>query len=227
MPGALPDVLSSDGEYAYMRHIAFDLDGRRLDHPGNDHLYSANGFLDRSEFHRTFWKMGKGSIAARTGAPTGEGRGSKLISIGGDRLYHYGRAKVLTSALKDGEGYFLSCTSRTAAKPNPVRAANRRRGRKVRTTGANEVWNNALSMHVRAMVLADRTLFVAGAKGDWSHSDDVFEGRMGVTLLALSASDGKAVAETPLDAFPVFDGMSVAYGKLFVSDDSGTITCLD
>ena len=48
-----------------------------------------------------------------------------------------------------------------------------------------------------------------------------------VTLLALSASDGEAVAETPLGAFPVFDGMSVAHGKLFVSDDSGTITCLE
>ena len=82
-------------------------------------------------------------------------------------------------------------------------------------------------MYARAIVLADQTLFVAGAKGDWSHSDDVFEGRMGITLLALSARDGEAVAETPLDAFPVFDGMSVAYGKLFVSDDSGTITCFE
>jgi hypothetical protein len=82
-------------------------------------------------------------------------------------------------------------------------------------------------MYLRAMALADQTLFVAGAKGDWSHSADVFEGRKGITLLALSASDGEAVGETSLDAFPVFDGMSVAYGKLFVSDDSGTITCLD
>ena len=77
------------------------------------------------------------------------------------------------------------------------------------------------------MILAGQTLFVAGAKGDWSHSDDVFEGRKGVTLVAFSAGDGKAVAEVPLDAFPVFDGMSAAYGKLFVSDDSGTITCFE
>jgi len=227
MPGALPDVLSSDGDYVYMRHIAFDLDGRQLDHPGDDHLYSANGFLDRSEFHRTFWKVGKGSIEARIGAPTGGARGSKLIAMGKDRLYHYGRAKAVNAALKDGEGYFLSCTSRTATEPGPIAAANARRGGKGNATGENNVWNHALSMHVRAMVLADQILFVAGAKGDWSHSDDVFEGRKGVTLLAVSASDGKAVAETPLDAFPVFDGMSVAYGKLFVSDDSGTITCLE
>ncbi len=227
MPGALPDVLSSDGDCIYMRHIAFDLDGQRLDHPGNDHLYSANGFLDRSEFHRTFWKVGKGSIAARSGAPTGTGRGSKLIAMGKDRLYHYGRAKAVNAALKDGEGCFLSCTSRAAAKSAPARPANTRKGRKARATVANEVWSHPLPMYVRAMVLADETLFVAGAKGDWSHLDDVFEGRKGVTLLALSASDGKAVGETPLDAFPVFDGMSAAYGKLFVSDDSGMLTCLD
>jgi outer membrane protein assembly factor BamB len=227
MPGALPDVLSSDGDYAYMRHIAFGLDGQRLDHPGNDHLYSASGFLDRSEFHRTFWKVGRGSIEARTGSPTGEGRGSKLIAMSEDRLYHYGRAKAINAALKDGEGYFISCTSRTTTLPDPTGAANRRRGRRRAATGANEVWNHPLPMYARAMVLADQTLFLAGAKGDWSHSDDVFEGRKGITLLALSASDGKAVAETPLDAFPVFDGMSVAYGRLFVSDDGGTITCLE
>ena len=227
MPGALPDVLSSDGDYVYMRHIAFGLDGKGLDHPGNDHLYSANGFLDRPEFHRTFWKVGKGSIEARSGSPSGAGRGSKLIAMGKDCVYHYGRAKAVNAALKDGEGYFLSCTSRAAAKPDPVSTANKRKGKKARATGASEVWNHSLPMYVRAMVLADRTLFVAGAQGDWSHSDDVFEGRKGITLLALSASDGKAIAETPLDAFPVFDGMSAAYGTLFMSDDSGTITCLE
>ena len=77
------------------------------------------------------------------------------------------------------------------------------------------------------MVLADKTLFVAGTQGDWSHSADVFEGREGITLLAVSANDGQTIAETPLNAFPVFDGMSAAYGKLFVCDDSGTITCLE
>jgi len=227
MPGALPDVLSSDGEYVYMRHIAFDLDGQRLDDPGNDHLYSANGFLDRSEFHRTFWKVGSGSLVSRTGVPTGAGRGSKLIAMGEERLYHYGRARAVCAALKDGEGYFLSCASRAATKSDPPATGKTRRGRKTKTTGANDVWNHPLAMHVRAMVLAGETLFVAGAKGDWSHSDDVFAGRKGITLMALSAADGKVVAETPLDAFPVFDGMSAAYGKLFVSDDGGTITCLE
>ncbi len=227
MPGALPDVLSSDDEHVYMRHIAFGQDGQRLDHPGNDHLFSANGFLDRSEFHRTFWKVGKGSIQARTGAPTGPGRGSKFISMGGDRLYHCGRAAAANAALKDGEGYFLSCTSRPAVATDPEGTASARRGGKRKGATAKDIWHHALPMHARAMVLADRTLFVAGAKGDWSHSGDVFEGRRGVTLLAVSTSDGETVAETPLDAFPVFDGMAAAHGKLFVSDDRGTVTCFE
>jgi len=227
MPGALPDVLSSDGEYVYMRHIAFGLDGARQDHPGNNHLYSANGFLDRSEFHRHFWKVGMGSLVSRSGAPSGPGRGSKFISLGGDRQYHYGRASAQNAALRDGEGYFLSCTPGAPKGLDSAAAATEKKPRKGRGKASSDVWSFALQMHVRAMVLADETLFVAGAKGDWTHSEDVFEGRKGITLVAVSAEDGKTVAETPLDAFPVFDGMSVAYGKLFVADDGGMVTCFE
>ena len=80
-------------------------------------------------------------------------------------------------------------------------------------------------MRVRAMILASETVFVAGPKGEWTHSLDAYEGREGIALMALSAADGKALGETPLPAEPVYDGMSVAYENLYVSDKSGTITC--
>jgi outer membrane protein assembly factor BamB len=62
MPVALPDILSSDGEYLYMRSQAMDLEGNRLqpgraDGPG-DHLFAAYGFTDDSWFHRTYWLFG-------------------------------------------------------------------------------------------------------------------------------------------------------------------------
>ena len=66
---------------------------------------------------------------------------------------------------------------------------------------------------------------VAGPEGDWINSSDVFEGRREIKLAAISASDGKTVSNVELKALPVFDGLSAAYGRLFLSDEQGTVTC--
>lgn len=80
MPVGLPDILSSDGRYVYMRSQAFELDGtpKPLEafprtgegHGGQSfapppdqdphyaHLFSPTGFLDDSWWHRTYWLYG-------------------------------------------------------------------------------------------------------------------------------------------------------------------------
>jgi len=226
MPGALPDVLSSDGEYVYMRHIAFDLEGKRVHHPGNNHIYRSTGFVDRSGFHRTFWKYGQGSIVSRVGIASGGGLGSKVLVMDKDRLFHYGRAQAVTRAIHDNERFFLTSTSRSMKGESP--SARQKKGGKKRGTASAKTtvaWQHPFPMHVRAMVLAGRMLFVAGPKGDWINSADVFEGRKGISLSALSASDGKVISEVALPALPVFDGLAAAYGQLFLSDEKGVVTC--
>jgi outer membrane protein assembly factor BamB len=226
MPGALPDVLSSDGEYVYMRHITFDLEGRRVDHPGNNHIYRSTGFVDRSGFHRTFWKYGQGSIVSRIGIASGGGLGSKVLVMDKERLFHYGRAQAATRAIHNNERFFLTSTSR--AMKGDSSGAKQKKGGKKRgraSAGTTVAWQHPFPIHVRAMVLADRTLFVAGPKGDWINSADVFEGRKGISLSALSAADGRVIAEIALPALPVFDGLSAAYGQLFLSDEKGVVTC--
>ncbi len=68
MPVALPDVLSSDGKYVYMRSQPLTMDGKRTrlaipdvrEQRGDDvHLFSPTGFLDASWFHRTYWVWGR------------------------------------------------------------------------------------------------------------------------------------------------------------------------
>ena len=80
-------------------------------------------------------------------------------------------------------------------------------------------------MRVRAMLLANQTLFIAGAKGDWLSSQDAYEGANGIALIAVSSSDGKTIAEHTLPAHPVFDGMSAAYERLYVSLQDGSVVC--
>lgn len=234
MPGALPDVLSSDGDYVYMRHLAFGLDGRSADHPGNDHLYSPTGFLDRSGFHRSFWNYGKGTFKSRIGVGTGAGPGSKIIVMDKDNLFHFGRSRAVNSMMRSNEQFFLSPTSRSSIGA-AVTDAKRRRGRDAKrsneergdstTAPATKQWACASPVQVRAMLLSKDTLFIAGPKGDWMHSADAYAGRQGVALLAVSASTGTTLAEHPLPTLPVFDGMIAARGILYLSLTDGSIMC--
>ncbi len=79
LPPALPDVLSCDGKFVYMRSQKFDLKGKRTElFVGNPswnedvaqksasvqtgegtHLFSSIGFLDGSWFHRAYWLYGQ------------------------------------------------------------------------------------------------------------------------------------------------------------------------
>jgi hypothetical protein len=81
------------------------------------------------------------------------------------------------------------------------------------------------------MVLAGETLFVAGVP-DIADPDDplaaleALEGRKGAQLQAYSAADGRKLAEYPLTAPPVFDGLIAAAGRLYCSTTDGKVICM-
>jgi len=82
-------------------------------------------------------------------------------------------------------------------------------------------------VRVNSLVLSSRTLLAAGTP-DLIDPDDpwaAYEGRRGGRLLAISAADGKLLAEYPLDAPPVLDGLAVAGGRLLISSIDGKILC--
>jgi len=53
-----------------------------------------------------------------------------------------------------------------------------------------------------------------------------FEGRMGAKLWAVSPQDGAKLAERKLDSLPIFDGMSAANGRLYLTTQTGKVLCL-
>ncbi|HIQ20126.1 MAG TPA: hypothetical protein EYH34_02655 [Planctomycetes bacterium] len=63
---------------------------------------------------------------------------------------------------------------------------------------------------IEAMVLAGDRLWIAGSHGD---------------LIALSAENGERVLQSKIPA-PLWDGMAVAYGKLYLSTAGGKVLCL-
>ena len=98
-------------------------------------------------------------------------------------------------------------------------------------------------MIVRAMALADKTLFVVGppdlvdedtaasgrdtpdVQAALAQQTDAWFGKKGSMLWAVSAEDGKRLAEYKLDALPVFDSMAAASGRLYFATTDGKVRC--
>ena len=89
------------------------------------------------------------------------------------------------------------------------------------------VWAQWVPVRIRGMVLAGDTLFVAGPPDVLDPKDPLaaFEGRKGGALWAVSAKDGKKLAEYTLESPPVFDGLIAAEGRLYISTVGGNVLC--
>ena len=97
---------------------------------------------------------------------------------------------------------------------------------------------------VRSMVKAGDTIFAAGPKDIVDEDSafkaydkpgtretlkkqaELFAGKEGSVLWAVSADDGRKLREIKLDVLPVFDGMIAAAGELFLSTVDGKVVCL-
>ena len=244
MEGAKNDVLSSDGGNVFMRHWAFDLEGKSIEQDV-DHLFAPTGFLDTSWFRRTYWIYGRIYVSgaqgwARTGnvRPTG-----RIMSIDEDRLYGFGRDYYPPSPGNQHQMYLAGENERLFAadrnsdaavvpSDDDSSAAKGRRGQKAAPsdeTKQDAYWSTPADLQVRCMVLAgegpDKRLLVAGARGDWVMSQDAYEGKQGSVLRAVSIDDGKVIAEHNLAGLPIFDGMSAAHGQLYMSCADGHVVC--
>jgi len=205
MPGALADILSSDGEHVYLRDAVFDGKGRpqrgRL-----PHLFTLTGFLDDTWPHRSYWIYGK-----RCSLSTGcSGRDRKLLygrllATDGKVVYGYGRKSVhWSNQLQDG----------------PTRLFARAPGE------TKERWAKRLPIVVRAMIAAGNTILAAGpSETAWRAPKDT-SGEEGATLMAIATADGAELSRVQMPAAPVLDGIAAAGGRVFVSLENGQLLCL-
>ncbi len=106
----------------------------------------------------------------------------------------------------------------------PAQPNNKRRNRAPKSR-VDYKWSNRIEPEVRAMVLAGDLLFVAGPHGETHKKQAAFEGDEGISLQAVSTSDGSILAQYQLDSLPVFDGMAAARGQLYLSTKDGRVLC--
>ncbi|MCU0913844.1 MAG: PQQ-binding-like beta-propeller repeat protein [Planctomycetes bacterium] len=276
MPVSLPDVLSTDGRYVYMRSQRFDLNGIRqqiaplpVDEQAGEaaHLFCQVGFLDDAYFFRSFWMYGQamgggygGWFRAGRFAPSG-----RIMVFDDKAVYGYARkpefmanASVLEYELYAADKEVTPAgIQRVTKSEKQINAASKKKSANAsdwelrHKFPPESLWSADLRwtqdkppLLARAMVLADRTLFVAGppdvsdevtafyqpddptVQKSLREQEAALEDRSGALLLAVSASDGKKMAEYRLDSAPTWDGMAAASGRLYLSTMDGKVLCL-
>lgn len=255
MPVALSDILSCNGKYIFMHSQPFGLDGKPVVGAGDEdlkHLFTPTGFLDDSWFHRTYWLYGT-SFNSGWNHWYDKGRvrpAGRLLVHHDGKVFGYGR-KPTYYRWSTPLDYHLFCVDddpklKSSGDGQQDGAPSRRKaGYMTQADWKQFHWSREIPLVVRAMVLADETLFVAGPpdllneEKAWRKIDRVpddsavngqwkaLQGGKGGMLWAVSAGEGDKVAGMNIDSVPVYDGMAAAEGRLYVALLDGSVICLE
>ncbi len=260
MPGALPDILSTDGEYIYMRHMRFNKELVEQE-PNVPHLFSPAGFLDDTWWHRTYWIYGTDMNSGYAGWPTmgNQNPAGRLLVVDDSAIYGFGRLGQYAThgshvglpesllpwppASDDNRARGTTHYRLFATTKNPdVITSNKAEAKKRRGRVKKQIkckWSKPMDLVVRAMVLADDTLFGAGppelltqpngtpASQDFQAAAlAAYKGKKSALLWAVSTETGEKIAEHKLDQVPILDGMIASNGRWYISTMSGEILCL-
>ena len=234
--GARSDLLVSDGTDFHIGSVRITPDLESFSSvrlaaqgkaTGGRRLRSLTGLLDDTYYHRTGWHYSDQYYGA--GNAAGAARAGKILVFDDQYTYasqHEGQDAGRYPNHLPGKGSTLNA--------DPLSAANEHTGFGV-TRRDKPLWTAEVPQIVRAMLLAPaaqpadgKLLFIAGPIEAGLPDDPLapYEYRTPGSLWALSARDGKKLAEWTLDACPVFDGLAAAGGRLFVSQVNGRVVCL-
>ncbi len=255
MPMALSDLLSSNGQKIFMRYQPFDLEGNRLDlmfagkrygyepntygpdmsdihsrlggekQRGADaHLFSGTGFLDESWWHRTYWVYGNYHASGHSGYTQAGSQGApagRVITFDDQQIYTWGRLRWY---FKWSEEYVYHLHAKDY--------------------DYKDQWSVMLPILVRAMVASDDRLFVLGPE-ELMRQDEIKRritevevqqlmaeqekgllGQAGSMLLEVDKQTGQILSGHRLDVAPMLDGLSGAYGNLYLVTTDGRLCCI-
>jgi hypothetical protein len=226
-----------------MKHLRFDRSGKEMKELA-PHLFTPTGLLGEEWFVRSYWLINTqvgtgwgGWAGAASQSPAG-----RILCFADDRYFGYGREKVASGPAGhklDTYQLFAQTSGPKMASAAPgAKGAAKGKAKTAGQGGREYAWTEPFPVTVRAMVLASDRLVVAGvpdlgekaSEGLWFQNPtqalDAFEGRKGGVVCLVSAADGKTLTRCQLDQPPVFDGMSAADGRIFISLKNGTVICL-
>lgn len=102
-------------------------------------------------------------------------------------------------------------------------------------------WSTAIPIWVKAMFVTDNAVVVAGPKDLYDEEQAIagfaandprfrlqqehMEGKHGAVLKSFDKSTGRELSSMTIQSMPVFDGMILAGGRVFMSTVDGTVLC--
>jgi len=227
--GVLGDILVGDGQHVYLRHRKFD---RALVKQPDNHvpptgvrhvlntgvrLYASAGFMDTDMHHRSYWAVGEnfGSMMAFDSETT---YGVKVYNM--RRGWSPRFDPATTGCL-----LYAAPTAEWEGEGQPERKSFEEFFPGMNTTYR---WSTSVPVTVRAMTVAQNTVFVAGPPDVVDEDDPLgaIEGRKGGVIKAINRIDGEEVSHLALPAPPIFDGMAIATGRLLVSCSDGSLVSM-
>jgi len=230
MDGATTDILLSDGTSVYMRHLRFDRESLKRQDYGR-HLFSTSRLLDDAEVHRSHWVLGTGDfrripVAYSWIANSLKGGWGSRLAVPYGLLLAFDPHTVWGARRNWGRGYQLFSAENRPFSPDeqPLPDFRPSDGK----TLPSWKWSVGLGMRPRSLVRAGKTLFLGGMPVSENRAElsASYNGQKGGLLWALSASDGSKTAEHNLHAPPLWDGMAVAAGRLYIATLDGKMLCL-
>ena len=163
----------------------------------------------------------------------------------GDRLpFDDGKAADLSG--NENHGTLQGAQAVTGKRGGALRFRGvRRRPKPVLPHSVEYQWTQDVPLHVRAMVVAGDTLFVAGPRdlvdeeeaakaisdpeiqAQLTEQVAVLKGGKGAVLRTVSTADGSTLAEKELPWMPRWDGVVAANGKLYAATTDGKVVCME
>jgi len=229
--GTTTDVLVSDGSSIFLRTFKFSKEcvqqqGR------SHHLFSTSSLLDGAENHRSHWVIGTGDFSrmpvAYSWIANRPGNYNSYVAV------PYGLMLVFDDETVWGirrlNGYTLFAdrhspfTGGDEQLPD-VRAVPRRNFR------FNWEWSKVVNIRPRALVRAGDVLLLGGlpmltGRENSPEAFASFEGHGKGILWVMSAQDGAKLNAVTLESGPVWDGIAVANGRVYISRMDGVLECL-
>ena len=248
MEGTLSDVLSGDGDSVFMKHLRFDRSGNKVTDK-KPHLFTPTGLLGEEWFIRSYWLVSADVGTGWGGWATPGNRvpAGRILCFADNKYYGYGKTQYAAGPVgHKADTYHLFARTVDERPQGPAGETGEKgktRKAAAKTKDAGEAppafaWSRPFPVTVRALVLASDHLIAAGtpdlgekaAEGLFfknpAEALDAFEGRKGGLLCIVSAADGKTLAQYKLEQPPVFDGMSAADGRVFISLKNGNVICM-
>jgi len=233
MAGVTNDVLVSDGESIYLRHLRLDRNCRPQRDWGR-HLFSTSSLLDDAENHRSHWMLGTGDFSrlavAYSWIAYRPGNYGSRFCVPYGLMLCFDQKTIWGVMRKGGTADYV-----LFAENNPGLGRDEPHQPDCRGATPDNVrkfqWLVPLNFRPRAMLKSAGRLVLGGMPlpPEGAAPEELsaaFAGRKGGLLGLVDPADGEALEQVKLPAPPVWDGMAAAGGRLFMALADGTVLCL-